>query len=540
MHHGKVYSPSKFREITGVREKAVPPHDRDDTLAGALESAVHKTNLGVRMWLELIRDYPGVRGDYSGARLAEYDGRVRGIYAMLKHHQGRYMAQFALYLLEHCETLARAYVGRRATNANAARPRCSNPALRQGAGSCTVYGRGFWCRLAGAPKKPLLSSPYVILRFPVVPSRRVAEFKLNRRMIEAIATASRVGAVTVTPTALSMAVTPRPAVAAEPAGVIAMDVNKAEHATADTGGSIGRITNGALAHAEARRRKHAALGVTGGRPPGKRNGGRARRRLPVKHPGRRPSNKGRPYGKRRDWRLNRRERRAINARYANQKTDFLYKMMHGLAARGMDLVLEQPTIDRLLRRSNGRMSNRERDLLKMGLSQGTIIEVAGRVFAKHGLSVYLVDPRGTSSDCPACSKPLWGADYHRDRNLWRQWRRKKACTTCLYLIDRDDAAPINMLRRRLLSSPDCGYSEPAAGSGDGPRVAGDWEQRVDGLVNRLVGTACVRFPHVYGEGRRLKGSAKKPPSGADARPLDDRPDASKRYETTRPAGRIRL
>ena len=73
----------------------------------------------------------------------------------------------------------------------------------------------------------------------------------------------------------------------------------------------------------------------------------------------------------------------------------------------------------------------------------------------------------------------------------------------------DDAAPINLLRRRLLSSPGC---EPAA-SGNGVGVAGDWEQRVDRPVFRLVDAACVRFPHVYGEGRRLKGSAKKPCRG---------------------------
>ena len=74
---------------------------------------------------------------------------------------------------------------------------------------------------------------------------------------------------------------------------------------------------------------------------------------------------------------------------------------------------------------------------------------------------------------------------------------------------RDDATPINMLRRRLLSS-DC---EPVAGSGDGPRVAGDWEQWVGRPVLRLADSACVRFPRVYGEGRRLKGSAKKPSWG---------------------------
>ncbi len=92
-----------------------------------------------------------------------------------------------------------------------------------------------------------------------------------------------------------------------------MDVNKAEHATADTNGRQERIPNGALAHAGARRRKHAVLGVTGGPPAKKRNGRRSGRRHPVKHPGRKPSNK------RRDRRVNRRERRAINARYANQK-----------------------------------------------------------------------------------------------------------------------------------------------------------------------------------------------------------------------------
>ena len=436
MHHGKVYSPPKFREITGVRKRAVPLHDRDDTLAGALESALHKTNLGIRMWLDAIHDYPKMRDSYSGAELAEYDGRVRGIYAMLKHRHGRYMAQFAKYLADNCEVMARAYVKRRAADANATRPRCSNPALRQGAGSCVVYGRGFWCKLTDAPRHLLLSSPYVILRFPVVPSRHVAEFKLNHHVIQAIATASKVGAVTITPTTLSIAVTPRPAIPAAPTGVIAMDVNKVEHATADTGGNVGRIANSALGHAEARRSKHAALRVTGGRPPKKRNGRRAGRRHPIKHPGRKPSNKGKPYGKRRDWRVNRRERAMINTRYRNQKTDYLHKMMHGMAARGMDLVLESPTIDHLLRRSNRMMSGRERDLLKMGLSQSTIIEVAGRVFAKHGLHVHLVDPHGTSSTCPVCGGPFWEADYHKDRSLWRQWRRKKACTSCPYLIDR--------------------------------------------------------------------------------------------------------
>ncbi len=92
------------------------------------------------MWLNLIRDYPKVREDYSGAELAEYEGRVRRIYAMLRHHRGRYMARFAGYLSDGCGVMARAYVRRRTADANAARPGCSNPALRQGAGPCVVNG----------------------------------------------------------------------------------------------------------------------------------------------------------------------------------------------------------------------------------------------------------------------------------------------------------------------------------------------------------------------------------------------------------------
>ena len=80
------------------------------------------------------------------------------IYAMLKHHRGRYMAQFAKYMVDGCEVMARAYVKRRTTDANAARPRCSNPALRQGSSSCVVYGRGFWCKLSDAPRHGIGSS----------------------------------------------------------------------------------------------------------------------------------------------------------------------------------------------------------------------------------------------------------------------------------------------------------------------------------------------------------------------------------------------
>ncbi len=84
--------------------------------------------------------------------------------------------------------------------------------------------------------------------------------------MEVIATASRVGAVTITPTTPSIAVALRPVAAAEPGGgIIAMDVNKAEYAASDTNGRQGRLPNGALAHAKAGRPPKSG---TGGGPAG--------------------------------------------------------------------------------------------------------------------------------------------------------------------------------------------------------------------------------------------------------------------------------
>ncbi|MCE2509197.1 MAG: hypothetical protein J4G04_07900 [Nitrosopumilaceae archaeon] len=104
-----------------------------------------------------------------------------------------------------------------------------------------IYGKGFWCKLSDAPNQPILASPYVVLRFPVVPSRHVAEFRLTTHMVEKLAGAVRVGAVTVTPTTLSIAYEPRPVAPVLPRGMVGMDVNKMEHSTADTDGNVRRI-----------------------------------------------------------------------------------------------------------------------------------------------------------------------------------------------------------------------------------------------------------------------------------------------------------
>ncbi|MBI1658677.1 MAG: transposase [Thaumarchaeota archaeon] len=447
---------------------------------------------------------------------------------------------FASYMADDCEAKVRAYARRRRRDPNARRPRCTNPVLRQGAGSCVIYGRGFWCRLSEAPDRPILESPYVVLRFPVTPSRHVAEFRLSPHIIQKLACAVRVGAVTVTRTTLSIAYEPRPVASTRPRGIIGMDVNKREHTTADTDGSVRYIGNAALGYAQERRKKHRALGVTGGKPKQKRRKARATPRH-VKHPGRKPKNKQRlPRKKRRDERVNRRERARINTRFRNKKTNYLYNLMHALAACGMMLALEQPTIDRLLVRRNRKMSGAERDLLKMGLSQGTITRTAREVFAKYGLPVCDVDPFGTSSRCPACDSRLWAPEYNT--GAWKLWRRTKACIPCLYYADRDGVAAINILCRCCESA-----YEPAAGPGEphcddpGRRVAGDWEQRAQQkqqlVQTLLLGAAAVRFPHV-GEGQRPKGSAKNPSyhTVGDARLLDDRPDASNGSNGVGPPG----
>ena len=529
MPHGKVCCPARFREITGAR--TTPKHDPDHVLAAALEHARCKTGLGYHMWAEFIRDFPKARDQYKGAELERYDARRRGIYYSLKHRDGKYMASFALYLTDDCEAGMRSYAKRRKYDPNARRPRCTSPVLRQAASSCVIYGRGFWCRLSEAPRQPLLASPYVVLRFPVMPFRHVAEFRLSPYVVERLAGAVRVGAVTVSPTTVSIAYEPRPVAPAKPVGMMGMDVNKAEHVVADTDGSIRRIKNGALAYAEARREKHRTLGVTGGKPKQKRHRRGSSMPRHVKNPGRKPKNKS----KRRDWRVNRTQRNRINTRYYNQKIDWLYKLMHSLAGRSMGLALERSTIDRLLVKRNRSMSGEQRDLLKMGLSQGTVIRIAREVFAKYGLPVPGVDPSGTSSDCPACDAKLWAPGY-RSRS-WNVWGRAKVCTACLYYVDRDDVAAINIVGRGVSAyEPAAIPGQPMQGN-PGRRVVGDWEQGAPQLVHMLLGAAAIWFPYV-GEGRRPKGSAKNPPCAGDARLLDDRLDVSNGTTGVGPPGEV--
>ena len=524
MPHCKIHHPARFLEITGARR--APRHDPDRILAAALEYAKHNTGLGYRLWVEFIRDFPRVRDSYKGGGLERYDARRREIYERVKHRDGKYMAAFASYMNDGCETAIRAYHKRRAYDPNARRPRCTNPALRQGATSCVIYGRGFWCKLSDAPNQPILASPYVVLRFPVVPSRHVAEFRLTTHMVEKLAGAVRVGAVTVTPTTISIAYEPRPVAPMPPRGMVGMDVNKMEHSTADTDGNMRRIPNAALECAQTRRKKHAKLSVAGGRP--KKNRKHSARNMPrhVKHPGRKPKNKRyHDTKKRRDARVNRRERNRINTRYRNQKNDWLYKLMHNLAGREMALVLEEPTIDRLLVRSNRMMSRETRDLLKMGLSQGMIRIVADSVFAKYGLPVYGITPAGTSSICPACDSKLWAPKY--GTKSWNLWRRAKACVSCLYYVDRDDVAAINIVGRGVSAYEPAAV--PAPYHGAGRRVAGDWEQYAPAqlLVQTLLGAAVVWFPYTGEKGGGQKGSANIPSHMmGDARLLDDRPGAS--------------
>ena len=505
MPHGKIYHPAKFCELTGSRRP--PKYDPDDILESALQYAGHKTGLGYRLWSELIRDFPKVREAYSEDELEEYDVRAKNIYRLLKHRDNKYMAQFALTMKDECEAKMRAYYKRRAQDPNARRPKCTSPVLRQNAGSCRIYGQGFRCRLSDAPNQPLQASPYVVLRFPITPHKHTVEIQLTPYMVEKLATAVSVGAVTINDKTVSIAYEPQPTTPVQAKGMMGMDVNKVQHVTVDTDGNVKRIPNGALEAAQTRRQKHANLGMTGGKPKSKQaqKPKKGRRTLPkhIKHAGRKPKNK------RRDERVSRRERARINTRYNNQKKDWLFKLMYRLAALG----LEEPTIDRMMKKSNKQMSNETRDLLKMGLSQGTIWAVAKSVYGKHDLPVIGVVAKGTSSTCPTCKKALWEPKY--DTKIWEEWRRIKGCEICLYHIDRDDVAAINIVWRGILK-----YCEPAADSNWW--VAGDWEQ----CVQRLLDATVLWFPQ-DGEGRRPKGEVMNSLRVGDDLPsLDDHLDVS--------------
>ena len=143
------------------------------------------------------------------------------------------------------------------------------------------------------------------------------------------------GRVTITPTTLSIALGVKRVELVEPRGVAGMDANKSEHVLADTDGNIRRIPNEALGYAQERREKHHTLGVTGGKPKNKH--GRRKGSNGVKHPGVKPKNKGRKaessnrkaesdnkrVKKRRDDRVNMRERARINTRFSDKKNDWL-------------------------------------------------------------------------------------------------------------------------------------------------------------------------------------------------------------------------
>ena len=520
MPHCKAYSPARYCEITGARR--APRHHQDPKLSSALEYAKHKTNLGYRLFVEFI------------ARLSDGAGRIRrgGSETVrfppphdTRTTQGTAAANTWRSLPATCATCARPPSAPTAKDAHTtptrAVPNAKTPSCARAQTPASYMVMGFWCSLSDAPNQPLLASRRVFLRFPITPSRHAMEIQLTPNVVERIATAVSAGAVTINNTTASIAYEPQPVQPVQPKGMMGMDVNKREHVIASTDGEVDHIVNGALGFAQERRRRHAILGVTGGRP--KHPKARTKPRY-VKNPGSKPRNKGKRSKKRRDWRVNRRERARINSRFVHRKNDWLFKTMHGCATRGYALVLEESAINRLLVRSNRMMSREQRDLLKMGLSQGIIRAVADGVFKKYGLSVYGVTPAGTSSECPKCGEKLWAAKY-RTRS-WKSWKRVKACTACLYYVDRDDVAGINILRRGVSAY------EPAAGpaplqDGAGRQVAGDWEQCVPQLVQTLLDAAVVWMPYV-GEGRRPKGDAKKPApyEPADARFLDDRLDVS--------------
>ena len=102
-----------------------------------------------------------------------------------------------------------------------------------------------------------------MLRFPITPHKHTMEIQLTPYMVEKLATAVRVGVVTVTDKAISIAYESQHMTPVQLRELMGVDVNKAEHVTADTAGNLNHIPNEALGFAQTRHQKHVRLSVTG-------------------------------------------------------------------------------------------------------------------------------------------------------------------------------------------------------------------------------------------------------------------------------------
>lgn len=168
-------------------------------------------------------------------------------------------------------------------------------------------------------------------------------------------------------------------------------------------------------------------------------------------------------------------------------------------------------------------SRQENDLVhtNVGRCLGTVRMVADGVFANYWLPVFGTNTAGTNSACPACGEKVWPPKY--ETKTYDVWKRRKACIPCLYYMDRDDVAAINIVWRGVSAYEPAAVPAPVDGCGAGRRVAGDREQGTTQLVQIPLGAATVRFPYVS-EGWRSNGSAKNTPHvTGDAQLLVDRP-----------------
>jgi putative transposase len=137
-------------------------------------------------------------------------------------------------------------------------------------------------------------------------------------------------------------------------------------------------------------------------------------------------------------------------RVANQRKDFLNKLVHGLIARYDRIALEDLRITNMVR-------NRHLAKSILDAGWGYFIQHLTSKAEEAGRVVVLVDPRNTSKTCSRCGHVF------QEQTLADRW----IDCACGLSLDRDHNAAINILNRAgqvrwSLSSPEGGLGQEAA------------------------------------------------------------------------------
>ena len=166
-----------------------------------------------------------------------------------------------------------------------------------------------------------------------------------------------------------------------------------------------------------------------------------------------------------------------------RREGFMYRFAKWCIDQGAIIILENLTIASMYRRGSG-AGPRARDALRGSMQYHKLREVLTHMQAKHGMPIVLVDPHGTSANCPVCGN---GFRRHGMVSETRRGRTRKRhsdkcwchgmeptrpsplltiegkpldgavtpgrvmyCDTCQNLVDRDRAAAANILQAGIM------------------------------------------------------------------------------------------